>query len=945
MPTAQLVQPKATKPQRSTSSERETTRRKPRRRTKSIPPKLDRHAAPADMTLEQWQAGLRRQFGREQAFELANLGVDPIFSEFRVVNPASGGAYRVVIRGSRLGENSCTCPDFATNALGTCKHIEVTLGRLERRRGAKAALERGHQPPFNEIVLRHGARRDVVFRPGTECPRALRALAANFFDDAGVLREGRHADLERFLAEAERRGHRVRVGDDALGFVAEVRDAESRRTRIRQAFPRGVRTPALRRLVRTTLYEYQCEGALFAATAGRCLIGDEMGLGKTVQAIAATEIMAKHLGVERVLVVCPTSLKHQWAREIARFTTRTATVIGGGRGRRRERFAEASFFKLTNYDTIHNDLDLIAAWSPDLVILDEAQRIKNWSTRAARSVKRIVSPYAIVLTGTPLENRLEELVSIVDFVDRHRLGPTYRLLANHQIRDPDSGRVVGYRGLDAIGRTLAPILIRRRKKDVALQLPERIDKTWFVPMTPEQVGLHQENAEIVAKIAARWRRFHFLSEADRRRLLVALQNMRMSCDSSYLLDQSSEHGTKPEELATLLEEILEDRDAKVVVFSQWVRMHELLIRRLAARRIEHVFFHGGVTNEQRAGLVDRFRADPACRVFLSTDAGGVGLNLQHASVVVNMDLPWNPAILEQRIGRVHRLGQSRPVQVFNFVSKGGIEEGMLDLLKFKKSLFTGALDGESSEVFLGGSSLSRFMQTVEKATAGIAVGVEEDEGDEEAESSEAAASIDGAVAGDISNRTNESATSGAASTIETTGDGATWAPSSFHEEDDFAPATQPQAAASSVVSDGVIHRHDRPEQSPAEGSAATSGSTPSDSTPSAGDDPARLPTGMPVRAAMAPTAPPSSATSSAVHADLASLLQQGLVLLAPLIAPSEGAVGGDPSASTSPTAARVVRRDPTTGESYLHLPVPKSEVLETMIAAATRLLERMRGGG
>jgi superfamily II DNA/RNA helicase len=126
-----------------------------------------------------------------------------------------------------------------------------------------------------------------------------------------------------------------------------------------------------------------------------------------------------------------------------------------------------------------------------------------------------------------------------------------------------------------------------------------------------------------------------------------------------------------------------------------------------------------VPGPQRKALVDRFREEPACRAFLSTDAGGVGLNLQHAAVVVNMDLPWNPAVLEQRIGRVHRLGQKQPVRVVNFVSQGTIEEGMLSVLSFKKSLFAGTLDGGQKDVFLGGTRLKQFMDTVEKVTAAI----------------------------------------------------------------------------------------------------------------------------------------------------------------------------------------------------------------------------------
>ncbi len=205
-----------------------------------------------------------------------------------------------------------------------------------------------------------------------------------------------------------------------------------------------------------------------------------MGLGKTIQAIAASEIMAKHLGVVAGADHLPHLPQASVGREIARFAERSTCVINGLRARREQLFTADSFFKITNYDTVYRDLDLIQKWSPDLVILDEAQRIKNWNTRAARNVKKVASPFAIVLTGTPLENRLEELVSIVQFVDQHRLGPTFRFLHDHQITD-ETGRVVGYRQLDTIGKTLAPILLRRKKDEVVKQLPPRLDKNFFVP--------------------------------------------------------------------------------------------------------------------------------------------------------------------------------------------------------------------------------------------------------------------------------------------------------------------------------------------------------------------------------------------------------------------------------------------------------------------------------
>ena len=573
--------------------------------------------------------------------------------------------------------------------------------------------------------MHYGAHREVRFRPGSDCPKETASLAGRYFGADGALLPDAFARFDTFLEELEPGEHEVRFQEDVLAFIAEVRDAERRRELVGAAFPRGHRSAAFKGLLKIDLYDYQREGALFAARAGRCLLGDEMGLGKTLQAIATAEIMARLYGAERVLVVCPTSLKHQWQQEIARCSERSVEVIGGLRQHREPLYRTPTFFKITNYDTVHRDLDLIREWAPDFVILDEAQRIKNWNTRTARSVKRIASPYALVLTGTPLENRLEELISIVQFVDRFRLGPTFRLLHEHQLRDND-GKVIGYTGLDRIGKTLEPVLIRRHKDEVLDQLPERIDSNIFVPMTDKQSQFHSENFEIVARIVQKWRRYRFLSEADQRRLMIALLRMRMSCDSTYLVDHATDHGRKADEAVTLLDEMLEERGAKAVIFSQWTRMHELLVRRLKGRDWEHVLFHGGVPSVKRKGLIDRFRDEPRCRVFLSTDAGGVGLNLQHANVVFNLDLPWNPAVLEQRIGRVHRLGQRQPVRVVNFVAQGTIEEGMLQVLKFKRSLFAGVLDGGDKEVFLGGSRLNKFMESVESATTSIPEAAQED---------------------------------------------------------------------------------------------------------------------------------------------------------------------------------------------------------------------------
>jgi superfamily II DNA or RNA helicase len=680
--------------------------------------KISHTRKPEGMAVSDWQIALRRQYGREAAFLLQNIGAHPLFSDFEVTNPASGNTYRVAVRGSRPGTSFCSCPDYAVNTLGTCKHIEFVVRRLERDRGDKAALARGFDPPYSEVFVRYGVKQEVVFKPGSTCPPALKTLAARYFDQRGIIKPTAIPRFQHFVRAARRSSHDIRIYEDAVAFIARLRDRAGLIERVEALFPDGASGPAFNDLLKIPLYPYQCQGALFAAKAGRCLIADDMGLGKTIQAIAAAEILARAVGIERVLVVAPTSLKHQWKQEVEGSTSRAATIIEGSTAERTAAYASPSFFKVTNYDVVHLDLAAIKGWAPDLVILDEAQRIKNWKTRTAQTIKRLPSDYAIVLSGTPLENRLEELHSIVEFVDRFHLGPRFRFLAEHQQVNED-GRVIGYRNLSKVGDTLRPILIRRTKQSVLTQLPPRLEKRLFFPMTQEQRTQHEENRDIVARIVAKWRRLGFLQEGDQRRLMIALQNMRMACNSTYLLDPKTDSGVKADECLSLAQDLLEQPGTKVVVFSQWVRTHELLAKRLKAKGLDFVLFHGGVPGRARTELIRKFREDEACRVFLSTDAGSVGLNLQHATTVINMDQPWNPAVLEQRIGRIHRLGQHRPVQIYHLIAEHTIEHGMLNLLSFKRSLFAGVLDGGQDEVFLGGTRLTRFMESVERAAGAI----------------------------------------------------------------------------------------------------------------------------------------------------------------------------------------------------------------------------------
>jgi SNF2 family DNA or RNA helicase len=478
------------------------------------------------------------------------------------------------------------------------------------------------------------------------------------------------------------------------------------------------------------LHPYQEDGALFLAQRGRAFLADDMGLGKTLQAIVATLLMRRTAGIKKTLVVCPASLKHQWAGEILKACGETARVVEGSRTMRASAYRRWKHgFLILNYELALRDLDLVQAAKADLVVLDEAQRIKNWDTKTAKAIKELTSPFAFVLTGTPLENRLSELHSLVEFLNPRALGPRWRLLPFHAVSEP-GGKIIAYEALDLLRARLAGFFLRRERSEVLDQLPPRTDNTFWTEMTATQLRPYRRHARKVAALLSQNRP---LKTAEVRLLLQSLTSMRILCNAwaQYEWDRSEGRlrdgngetdmrwiqSPKLEEFSHVLEDLLEKPDAKVLVFSQWERLLRLAhyaVRPLLDRRGETAtIFHGGMDSRARLQTIESFRTDPARRVLFSTDAGGLGLNLQDAaSVVVNLEVPWNPAVLEQRIGRVHRMGQRQSVQVLHFVTRGAIEERVRQVVENKKALFDGLLVDEVDRVVLDEAVQASFIERV-----------------------------------------------------------------------------------------------------------------------------------------------------------------------------------------------------------------------------------------
>jgi hypothetical protein len=637
-------------------------------------------------TTDQDEIHRRVQRAIDEKHAISNLyPAHPVFSSFDVQSP-SGMTYQVEVRDLANRTFSCTCPDFRTAGLGTCKHIEATLIWLKRRtKGQFRVAEKSGSDRVD--VVPDGTTLAIERNPSSLTPK-LREL----FDPTGHLAAG--IDPEEALAKL-RRNKKVRISQDVAPFLETRRRAEER-IALRRDYESGVvqgRHPE--HVTLFPLYPYQREGMLHLAFGERALLADEMGLGKTIQAIAACALL-HHLGkAQRVLIVTPASLKSEWEEQIARFTTLTQRLIFGPRSARANYYADSNppFFTIVNYEQVVSDgMDINARLRPDIVVLDEAQRIKNWATKTAQAIKRLESRYAFVLTGTPIENRIDELYSIVDFLDPSLLGPLFRF--NREFYELDeNGRPKDYKNLAGLREKIRPVLLRRRKHHVETELPARTDRNHFVKLTPAMQEEYDEVKRQVSQLVqASMRRPLKKNEQDLIMILLAM--MRMICDSpSIIKNRDCPDCPKMDELGPILDEALSDPDVKIIIFSEWEGMLKKVRTWADGNEIGYAWHTGSVPQQKRRGEINAFRHDPNCRLFLSTDSGGVGLNLQIASVVINCDLPWNPARLEQRIARAWRKNQTRPVTVVNLVAENTLEHMMLETLANKTTLAEGVLDG------------------------------------------------------------------------------------------------------------------------------------------------------------------------------------------------------------------------------------------------------------
>ena len=411
------------------------------------------------------------------------------------------------------------------------------------------------------------------------------------------------------------------------------------------------------------LRPYQWTGVRFLIGSDSALLADEMGLGKTVQVAVAFNILFRRGNLNRALVVAPASLKLNWYEELSKWAVGPSVqrVLGDAEDRQ-------AYYRLpiniliVSYEQIRADvMGLVNNVFFDVVVLDEAQRIKNPASRMALSCKLLGRRRSWALTGTPVENKLDDLISIFRFV---KTGVLHEGLSRTEIH-----------------ARMQPHFLRRRKGEVLQELPPVID---------QEIHLELEGQQLRAYLMAWERRFDRPGLQSSVDLLAIITKLKQLCN----YDPESGESVKLGALESIMDDLVAEDD-KVIVFSQYVRTLEWLSTKIEG--VPHELFHGALSQADRGQVLERFRQQPGPRVLLmSLRAGGVGLNIQEASTVVLFDRWWNPAVENQAVQRAHRFGRTRPLHAIRFLVLDSIEERISTILGEKQILFENFVEAAAS---------------------------------------------------------------------------------------------------------------------------------------------------------------------------------------------------------------------------------------------------------
>lgn len=419
------------------------------------------------------------------------------------------------------------------------------------------------------------------------------------------------------------------------------------------------------------------------------LNGSQMGTGKTFPALITARSLLEKSEIKNCLIVCPSTVKYNWVKEIEKFLEYCSySVIEGSERKREPLYYDDSFFKIVNFELIRQDYKNVCYDAVfDCIIVDEAHRLKTQSSLQSKAIRHFgkKAKYRFGITGTPIHNRLQDLFAILEFIKPGYLGNYHHFKMRHAVIGY-WGQIEGYRNLPEVHEKLKSIMIRKKKEDVLKDLPPKIYKDIRLTMKKKQLDLYKKiKNETILDVDG---------NPQQGQVLTKMIRLREVCDTCELIDPENKESVKLTELKELLTNLVEDGN-KVVVFSQWLRMIKIISKNI---KQPHAILSGEiqVSGGFREEIIQRFRESETTNILLMTTAGGEGINLQCANYIIFVDLPFNPQMILQIEDRLHRKGQINKVTIIRLIIKDAIEDRVLEILKEKMELATRIVDGEYS---------------------------------------------------------------------------------------------------------------------------------------------------------------------------------------------------------------------------------------------------------
>lgn len=446
------------------------------------------------------------------------------------------------------------------------------------------------------------------------------------------------------------------------------------------------------------LREYQKDGVKWLYTLYKCDLGgilaDEMGLGKTIQTICLIKEILKEKKDAKIMIVCPTALVYNWKKEFDKFGPELKYItIAEQKEKRKEIIKDFDKYNIfiTSYGLIRNDNDEYEDKNFELCIIDEAQAIKNYQAGITKEIKKIKARTKIALTGTPVENNVSELWSIFDFIMPGYLNSITKFREKYNIKDVDEESL---KTLNNLNYQIKPFILRRKKKDVIKDLPDKLENNIILELPEEQKVLYvkelkeaQERMnELIATQGYTKARFEIL------KLLLHLREICI--DPSVIYENYNYPSVKLEKLVEIVKDYVAEGH-KILIFSSFKRMLDKVKNIFDKESISNYTITGDVKGKVRTELVDKFNDDETNCFLITLKAGGVGLNLTGADIVIHLDIWWNPQAENQATDRAHRIGQKNKVTVIRLVTKGTVEERILELQEKKKILSDNLIEGKS----------------------------------------------------------------------------------------------------------------------------------------------------------------------------------------------------------------------------------------------------------